>query len=96
MLHEGVCGGFSETMMVVWQFAEPPGPVTVRVYVVFVYRLKTVCEPESATEPMLESVAEVAFVDDHESVEEPPYCTDVGLAEMVQLGTCDCCTTTVV
>src|SRR3989344_8946314 len=59
--------------------------------------LLTTLEPLSAIEPMPWLIdAEVAFVEFHVSVEEPPYCTELGLAEMVQLGACCGWTVTVV
>ena len=46
------------------------------------------CEPFVATEPMPLNVAEVAFVELHERVVEPPYCTFEGFAEIAHDGAC--------
>lgn len=49
--------------------------------------LETVCEPLTATEPMLgEMEALTAFCDVHVRVDDPPFCTIVGFAESVHEG----------
>lgn len=66
-------------------------------YVFVVVNPLNVYEPLSATEPISEREAEVAFVEVHDTVELPPDCTELGLAVMVQNGVCVCgCTFTTV
>ena len=64
-------GGGVVTVTFVWQVRTPPGPATVSTNVRFAVMFENVCEPLSAT-PDPESDAEVAPVEDHVTVVEPP------------------------
>ena len=75
-------------MTVALALAEPPAPVQVIEYVFVAVSEPVLCVPEVASEPLHapEPVHELAFVLDHDSVELPPYETDVGLADSVTVG----------
>jgi hypothetical protein len=62
--------------------ALPPVPVQVRVYVAFAVSAPVDCVPVTALAPdhAPEAVHEVALVEDHVSVEEPPLLIVLGLA----------------
>ena len=80
--------GCTCTTILVWHCALCPDALTtVRVYVTFEVILETVCEPLTATEPMLgEMEALAVFGVVHVRVDAPPFCTIVGFAESVHEG----------
>jgi len=82
----GVAGGGVETVMVTAQWAVPPAPIAVAVYVVVVIG-ETDVEPLATGVDVptpLSIVKDVAFADVHESVAELPLVMDAGFAESVQ------------
>ena len=75
-----------ETITVVWHVSEWPLPYTVKVNVVVVLRFETTREPERSTSPISLIQPLSASLEPHVSVVEPPFETDVGDAEIQQLG----------
>jgi len=65
----------------------PPAPETVIVYVVVTVGV-TDCEPFTASDPENppEPVADVAFVEDHVIVDDPPAVIEAGFADIVIVG----------
>ena len=68
--------------------AEPPAPVQVKVNFVVAVSAAVLCEPLVGSAPLqpFEALQDVAFVDDHVSIEVAPLCTVVGLAPIVTTG----------
>ena len=68
--------------------AVPPAPVHASVNVVLAVMLVIACEPDVAFVPVHPPLAvqEVALVELHDNVAEPPEVTDVWLAERVRVG----------
>ena len=73
------------------EFVVPPDPVQARVKVVVFVKAPVDWLPAVALVPDQppEAVQEVALVDDHVSVEDPPLATDVGFAASDTVGTAD-------
>jgi uncharacterized protein (UPF0147 family) len=82
-------GGMPDTDTVADVVAVPPAPVHARVNVLEVFSAPLDWLPDVAWGPdhAPEAVHEVAFVDDHVRVEEPPLATERGLAESDTVGT---------
>ena len=76
------------TVTVTFWFAVPPVPVQESVYVPVAVRLVSVCVPDVALVPdhALDAVQEVALVELHVNVADPPEVTDVGEADKVTVG----------
>ncbi|HKQ25236.1 MAG TPA: hypothetical protein VJT81_12410 [Burkholderiales bacterium] len=75
-------GGVPDTVTVTDLFAVPPAPLQLSVKVLVALSEPRVSLPEVALFPdqAPEAVQEVAFVDDHVSVDDPPLVTDTGFA----------------
>ncbi|HKQ25235.1 MAG TPA: hypothetical protein VJT81_12405 [Burkholderiales bacterium] len=75
-------GGVLDTVTVTELFAVPPAPLQLRVKVLVAVSEPRVSLPDVALLPdqAPEAEHEVAFVDDHVSVDDPPLVTDVGFA----------------
>lgn len=71
----------------------PPAPVQVSPYVVVAVGV-TICEPKSDFDPLqpFEAVHDVAFVENHESVEDAPNAIAVGFAVNKSVGSGSGCT----
>ena len=80
-----VVGG-GATVTVALALAEPPAPLHVMLYVVVAVSAPVLAVPPVDTEPPHDELHDVAFVDDHVSVELAPYAIDVGLAASVTVG----------
>ena len=76
------------TVTVTFWFAVPPVPVQLNVYVAVVVILVIDCEPDVAFDPDHAPLAvqEVALVELHVNVADPPEVTDVGEADKVTVG----------
>ena len=76
------------TVTVIFCVAVPPAPVHASVNVVLAVTLVIACEPDVAFVPVHPPLAvqEVALVELHDNVAEPPEVTDVGDAERVRVG----------
>ena len=86
MTHDGFFAGGSVTVMVVWQFAVPPGPSTVSVYVLVTFG-DTARVPLTATAPIpLLIKADVAFEEDQIRVDDSPFLMLGGYAEITHDG----------
>ena len=77
--------GFGFTVTDAEQVDEPPAPLTVIVYVVFVPGV-IVFVPDKDTDPIPLIEADVAFELDHESVTDEPAYMLVGLTDIEHVG----------
>jgi len=81
-VRDTVGAGVAVTVTVVDAFCVPPGPVQERLKVLVLVSAPVDALPEAALAPdqPTEAVHEVAFVEDHVRVDDPPLATDCGLA----------------